>query len=339
MFGRRTELSSDSQVRGERRIKPQHTMDQQMYRQFMDEHVIPLKAKLDDFLPVILGLRKAAQLVMPAELPDAGILGATIDDRYRQKMAGKRLPGESLTDYLKSRTALMKRKNRIQDVRFRLQLLRDIYSDVVENSKSYQVYVDWIDKWGLNRKELEARPTIREIYIFKDEDIAVELEELQDLRKDIRYNFARNPDPSVSASVRIFPEEHNATFLRKAGSILGFPDCCIERYVFDRESGVLSPEMRASNQITHSDNPDDVDVFAYFTKDFFPCQPDCSEAAAKGRAIHKALQAIDPGLAKAYEEHVAANMRLVKQYPDIIQNRLARLQEEARQQGVEPGED
>ena len=80
-------------------------MDRQLYRQFMDEHVIPLRAKLDDFLPVILGLRKAAQIIMPAELPDAGILGATIDDRFRQKMSGQRLPGESLTDYLKNRAA------------------------------------------------------------------------------------------------------------------------------------------------------------------------------------------------------------------------------------------
>ncbi len=310
-----------------------------MYREFMDEHVIPLKARLDDFLPVVLGLRKAAQIVMPAELPDAGILGATIDDSFRQKMAGKRLPGESLTDYLKNRTARMRSKNKAQDLRFRLQMLRDIYRDVVEKSRSYQVYMNWIDKWGLHRKELAARPTIREIYIFEDEDIAVQLEELQDLRKDIRYNFAKNPDPSLSGSLRVFPEEHNSAFLRKAGGILGFPDCCIERYVFDRNSGVLSPEVRASNQIAHSDSPDDVDTYAYFTKDFFPCQPDCPEAAKIGRAIHKALCEVDPDLAKSYEEHVAGNMRLVKQYPDIIQNRLARLQQEARQQEVEPGEE
>ena len=44
------------------------------------------------------------------------------------------LPGESLTDYLKSRAATMRRKkNKAQDLRFRL-LLSDIYSDVVEKS-------------------------------------------------------------------------------------------------------------------------------------------------------------------------------------------------------------
>ncbi|MGI6620783.1 MAG: hypothetical protein ACOX35_04935 [Bacillota bacterium] len=313
-------------------------MDRQLYRQFMDEHVIPLRAKLDDFLPVILGLRKAAQIIMPAELPDAGILGATIDDRFRQKMSGQRLPGESLTDYLKNRAARLRRKNKAQDVRFRLQLLRDIYSDVVAKSKSYQVYMEWIGKWGLQCKELEARPTIREIYIFKDDDIAVLLEELQDMRKDIRYDYARNPDVLADGTFRVFPEEHNVAFLQKAGEILGFPVCCIERYAFDRNSGVLSPEVRASNQLAHSDNPDDVSMYAYFTKDFFPCQPDCEEAAAIGRAVYEALNEIDPELGQKYRDHLASNVNLVRQYPEIIQSRLARLQQEAKEQGVDPGE-
>ena len=72
-------------------------------------------------------------------------------------MAGQRLPGESLTDYLKSRAATMRRKkNKAQDLRFRLRLLSDIYSDVVEKSRSYQVYMDWIDRWGLKWKELST---------------------------------------------------------------------------------------------------------------------------------------------------------------------------------------
>ncbi|HHY12440.1 MAG TPA: hypothetical protein GX529_07405 [Firmicutes bacterium] len=311
-------------------------MNQQLFREFMDEHVIPFKIKLDDFLPVILGVRRAGQIVMPAELPDSGILGATIDDRFRQKMAGERLPGESLTDFLKGRAVRLRRKSRIQDLRFKLQALRDIYSDVVEKSKSYQVYMYWIDKWGLQRKELESRPTIREIYIFKDESAAVELEELQDLRKDIRYDFARNPDPSLSGSFRVFPEEHNAAFLKKAGRILGFPACCIDRYVFDRSSGVLSPEVRASNQIVHSESPDGVNDYAYFTKDFFPCQPDCPEAVAIGRAIYEAFQGINDELAGSYLKHVAANVMLVRQYPEIIQKRMAALQREAGSEGVDP---
>ena len=71
-------------------------MDQQLYLEFMNEHVIPLRAKFDDFLPVILGLRKAAQIIMPAELPDAGILGATIDDRFRRRWQDRGFPANRL---------------------------------------------------------------------------------------------------------------------------------------------------------------------------------------------------------------------------------------------------
>ena len=57
-----------------------------------------------------------------------------------------------------------------------------------------------------------------------------------------------------------------------------------------------------------------------------------------GRAI-QALSQVDPDLAGKYQEHLNSNMNLVRQYPDIIQNRLARLQQEAKQQGVDPGEE
>ncbi len=314
-------------------------MDEQVFREFMNEHVIPSRTKMDDFLPVILDLRKVAQIIMPAELPDSGILGATIDDRFRQKMAGKRIPGESLGDFIKSKTGKFWRRNRMQDIRFRLQALRDIYADVVEQSQSYRVYVDWIDKLGLKRKELESRPTIREMYIFKDDAVAVELEELQDLRKDIRYDAVRNPDPAIQGSFRVFPEEFNDAYLKKAGSILGFPVCCIDRYVFDRNSGVLSPEVRASNQIKHSESSDEIDKFAYFTKDFFPCQPDCPEAAELGKAMYDKLQDIDPETAEQYARHLVGNTALVKQYPEIIQKRMSKLKQQAGTEEVDQNEE
>lgn len=303
------------------------TMDEQLFREFMDEHVIPFRAKMDDLLPVVFGLRKAAQIVIPAELPDAGILGATIDDRFRQKIAGRRIPGESLGDFIKSKTSKFWRRNKMKELRFRLQALRDIYADVVEQSQSYRVYVDWIDKLGLKRKELESRPTIRELYVFKDDAIAVELEELQDLRKDIRYYSARNPDPSSQGSIRVFPEEFNNAYLKKAGNLLGFPICCIDRYVFDRNSGVLSPEVRASNQIVHSESSEEINKFAFFTKDFFPCQPDCSEAAKLGKAMYEKLQDIDSEIAEQYIRHLVGNTALVKQYPEIIQQRMVKLEQ------------
>jgi len=292
----------------------------------MKEIVIPLRIKFDDYLPVVLGVRKVSQMVMPAELPDASILGATIDDRFHQKMQGRRLPGESLTQYLREKTGKFWRKNALKEVQYRTGVLRDLYSDVVEKSHSYRVFVDWIDKLGLKRKELESRPTIREIYLFDDSEVATEIEELQDLRKDIRYEAMKSLDPSAPAYVKAFPEERNAAFLKRLGSILGFPSCCIDRYVFDRNSGVLTPEMRASNQLTGLENPEDYDPFAYFTKDFFPCQPDCPEASKIGKMMYEKIKELDPELANEFRSHLDDNVALVRRYPQIIQEKIGALE-------------
>lgn len=307
-------------------------MDDRILREFMDEPVIPLRTKMDDFLPVVLGVRRAAQIIMPAELPDAAILGATIDDRFRSKMEGRRIPGESLGNFIKAKTGKFWRRNKMQEFQFRLHVLRDLYAEIVEKSQSYKVYMDWITKLGLYKKELESRPTIKEVYIFNDPQVAVELEELQDIRKDIRYDSMKSPDLSAPVSLRAFPEEINTSFMKKLAAILDFPVCCADRYAFDRTSGVLSPEVRASNQIIHSENSEEVNSPAYFTKDFFPCQPDCPEAAKIGRAIYEKMKGIDAELADKYLQHAAGNVMLVKQYPEIIQQRIANLE---RQAGVE----
>ena len=49
-------------------------MDNQLFQEFMSEDLIPLRAKFDDYLPVVLGIRPVTQLVFPAELPDAAVL-------------------------------------------------------------------------------------------------------------------------------------------------------------------------------------------------------------------------------------------------------------------------
>lgn len=314
-------------------------MDKSTLEAFMKEEVIPIRVKFDDYLPCVLGVRRAAQIIMPAELPDASILGATIDDRFHDKMAGRRLPGESLSQFLKGKTGKFWRRNAMKEVQYRTEVLRDLYQDVVVKSHSYRIYMNWIEKLGLKYKELESRPTIREIYIFTDDSVAADLDELQDLRKDIRYEAMHNYDPSAPAYVRAFPEERNSAYLKKLGTILGFPRCCIERYVFDRSSGVLTPEVRASNQLQGLENPDECDPFAYYTKDFFPCEPDCPEAAKIGREVYEKLREIDPEVAERYKAHLSDNVSLVARYPEIIQEKVNELQKMAkREQEGDKGE-
>lgn len=301
-------------------------MDKELLTEFMAQEVIPLRTKFDDYLPVALGVRRASQVVVPAELPDATILGATIDDRFRQKAAGRRLPGESLQTFIKGKMGKYWRRNQMQEVRYRMEALRGLYSDVVERSHSYETFMKWVDKLGLKRMELESRPTIREVYLFTDPGVPKELEELQDLRKDIRYERLRTPSGNAPIHARAFPEEMNSAYLKKLGAILGYPACCIDRYVFDRDSGVLSPETRASNQLAHMEKPDDFDLLAYFTKDFFPCQPDCANAAQVGKAMYERLSEVDPQVAERFKAHLSENVDLVKRYPEMIQKRVEALE-------------
>lgn len=304
-------------------------MDKELLKEFMNEEVIPLRAKFDDFLAVALDVRRASQFISPAELPDASILGATIDDRFNQKMAGRKLPGESFGEFVKSKMGKYWRRNQVQEVRYRLDVIRSIYKDVVQNSHSYQTFIRWASKLGLAHKELESRPTIREVYLYKDPEVARELDELQELRKDIRWEKMRTPAGSQPGYARAFPEEMNPVYLKKLGRILGFPICCIERYAFDRESAVLTPEQRASNQLADLERPDERNAYAYFTKDFFPCQPDCESAADMGKAMYEKLLALDAEVAEKYRRHLEDNIALVRQYPEIIRRKIESLEKMA----------
>jgi len=313
-------------------------MDKGLLKEFMAEEAIPLRTKFDDYLAVALDVRRASQFISPAELPDAAILGATIDERFRQKMAGRRLPGESLSDFMKSKMGKYWRRNRAQEVRHRLDTLRAIYKDAVERSHSYETYLAWAKKLGLSHKELESRPTIREIYLFKDPEVARELDELQELRRDIRWEKSRSPVSNQPGYAVAFPEEQNPAFLKKLGRILGFPSCCIERYAFDRESAVLSPEQRASDQLVNLEKDEEYNPYAYFTKDFFPCQPDCDMAAQMGKEIHDALKAIDPHIAEEYLSYLSQNVDLVRQYPEIIQKKIELLERVAATTKTQEGD-
>jgi hypothetical protein len=207
-----------------------------------------------------------------------------------------------------------------------MESLRELYADVVESSHSYQTYIKWMDKLGLKRKELESRPTIREIYLYTDPSIPAELDELQDLRKDIRYERLRSPLGNTPLYSRAFPEEMHSAYLKKLGSILGFPLCCVDRYAFDRDSTVLSPEVRAANQLEHMEDPEDYNRFAFFTKDFFPCQPDCASAAQTGQLMYEKLGAISPEVAEQFTRHLDENVDLVRHYPEIIQKKVEALE-------------
>lgn len=302
---------------------------------FMKEPLIPVGTKIEDYLAVALGVRQTSMMVFPYDLPDASILGATIDERFRQKIQGKWVPGDSLGDYLYRRARKLLKRSPAAQARYKANLLSDIYEDVVKSSPSYESFMSWAGKLGLKNRQLQSRPTIREVFLFKSSDISSSLDALQDLRKDLRYEASRRAPQGIPPAEMAFPEQFNPEFVRRLGKLLGYPSCCVERYVFDRKSRILSPEERASNQIKEMGENEKPDIFAYFVRDFLPCTPWCEEASALGRKLMHELGQIDSGLPALYEKRLQENVSFVLKYPDMARQRareLERMREESTKQ-------
>ncbi len=100
----------------------------------------------------------------------------------------------------------------------------------------------------------------------------------------------------------------------------------------------MSPEQRASDQLVNLEKDEEYNPYAYFTKDFFPCQPDCDMAAQMGKEIHDALKAIDPHIAEEYLSYLSQNVDLVRQYPEIIQKKIELLERVAATTKTQEGD-
>lgn len=310
-------------------------MQRDTFADFMREPLIPVGTKIEDYLAVVLGVRQASMMVFPYDLPDASILGATIDERFRQKIQGKWVPGDSIGDYLSRKARKLLKRSPAAEARYKVNLLSDIYEDVLKSSPSYESFMSWAAKLGLKNRQLQSRPTIREIFLFKSSDLSSSLDALQDLRKDLRYEAMRRAPQGVPPVEVAFPEQFNPEFLRTLGKLLGYPSCCVERYVFDRKSRILSPEERASNQIKEMGENEKPDIFAYFVRDFLPCTPWCEEASTLGRKLMHELGQIDSQLPALYEKRLQENVSFVLKYPEMVRERareLERMRVEATKQ-------
>lgn len=310
-------------------------MQRDTFADFMKEPLIPVGTKIEVYLAVIIGVRQASMMVFPYDLPDASILGATIDERFRQKIQGKWVPGDSIGDYLSRQARKLLKRSPAAEARYKVNLLSEIYEDVIKSSPSYESFMSWAAKLGLKNCQLQSRPTIREIFLFKSSDLSSSLDALQDLRKDLRYEATRRAPQGVPPVEMAFPEQFNPEFLRTLGKLLGYPSCCVERYVFDRKSRILSPEERASNQIKEMGENEKPDIFAYFVRDFLPCTPWCEEASTLGRKLMHELGQIDSQLPALYEKRLQENVSFVLKYPEMVRERareLERIRVEATKQ-------
>lgn len=265
---------------------------------------------LECFLLVKLGLRRAAIVTVPAELPDGDVLGAQVDYEFRSRMAGQARD-------VKARFNDTIDRRRLSPIAFKTHVLRSSFANNVLSSFSYLAHREITRSLGLEVIESEVRPTIRELYVCRPEDreaVSELLRRRHEIQKETRPKFKA----SDAVEYYVYPEERDPEHLRTLGALLGYPGCCVEAYVKGRLAaegqGSEIPEERAAGQLRGTEGLE----AAYWVKDFFPCRPDCPEAAAKGEAARAALLLVDPAFASTYEELRRQNLARVREGPKAI---------------------
>jgi len=294
-------------------------LTQSQLKLLMADNRIHDRAKLECYLLVGLEVRKAALIMVPAEIPGLEGVGPEIDNEFYWRTTGRRDPSKPYTEFVSTRLMDTLRRFGKKSLPYKTQLLREIFDRKVISSPEYKAHLEWARDLGLRYKEKEVRPTIREIWIYTESDVGAEIDRLDELRKDLRFQAIRHPRPSAPPYYRVFPEEASPEFVRAIGEILGYPTCCLNKYVADRASMDVSVEMRAASQVEeHRATDKPVAEEAYFVRDFFPCTPDCAAAQDRGREAKHRLCELGEDVCSVYSDILAQNLERVVKYPEII---------------------
>jgi hypothetical protein len=273
-----------------------------------DDNILP-RIKIENFLLVSMGLRPCSLMTLPAELPDANAIGGAIDELVFPKLRGLRSEQDPLKK-LQLIGALKKEMSRV-------------YAETVKGSEQYKSHKFWVKWLGLRDLTVSVRPTVEELYIFRENSIGKKLESLMKDRQRYRAKAMTSVKPGMDKARYVYPEEFRSPWLKEIGNILGYPDCCVEAYAADREEG-RNVEVRASQQLKEAEERGAVDPFTYFIGYFFPCSPSCEEAQKKGASYRKSLVELLPSLGELYEISVVKNMEKVRLQPEIIEQYKAR---------------
>jgi hypothetical protein len=278
-------------------------VDAQRLSEFMEDENILTRIKVENYLLVQLGARPCSLMTLPAELPNGEAMGSAIDGIVSPKLSLVR--GEADP------------RRRLSYIRALKKEMRKAYHDAVEGSNEFKSHINWIRRLGLRSRKVEVRPTVRELYIFRDRAVENGLKKLMKERDRLRKRAYSRPSPQMDRIHFAYPEEFHGAWLREMGATLGYPSCCVDAYASERDSGV-NVEERASRQIEDLEKAGRVDPFAYFVGYFFPCAPDCGAASALGRECQERLRELHPSLEGVYASMVAENLERVRRQPEVI---------------------
>ena len=283
-------------------------MEPDLLDAFLEEPLVVPKSKLEAFLATYLGLRPASQVTIPAELPHGSQLGQRID--------------AAVKPHLSKLQAITDMKSRAKAVKAIKKMLEESFEVIVEGSDAYKAYYMWAEEFGLRNNQIKVRPTVHELYLFKEKGTGGRIRKLMKDRDKIRRRTQRRPGPNVDPIRFAYPEEYNEKWLLQNGEVLGYPECCVKSYARDRINGV-NVEARAARQLIETLKETEVDTHVYFTGYFFPCNPQCKNALSRGHTWADAFSALDPRLSGLYESVLLMNTELVLRQPELISKYLS----------------
>lgn len=277
---------------------------------------------LEYYLTVATGLRRCSLVTIPAEWPDAEDISRRIDDACIEDF--KQLAHE--------RDVIRKMKM-IRSVK---EKMRKISLAEIRSSLSYNSHISWINRLRLEVFEVEIRPTVRELFIYKEKDMKLRLENLMRKRLRFREEFLRHAGQSTPRSIAAYPEELYPEYLTEIGGLLAYPACCVKAYIEGREQEKPSAEQRAAAQISDIRALGlEPDVYAYFSKDFIPCSPTCVNASALGGNFHQGLATVDGRLSEFHLQCLKKNVDAVGSYVQRIEEHRAKISLRSRELGIE----
>jgi hypothetical protein len=285
-------------------------LDKQMLQHFMDEEKITSRVKIEAYLSTYLELRKCSQLIIPAEYPDSMELGQRIDEKMKTHV--------NMLQQIKDPNA---KAVGVQAVR---KMFEKNFEEIVEDSESYRIHSSWADKLALKSTQTAVRPTIHELYYFKDRKTRKLAQQIIRDRRKIRQKTIRNASYGDDKIKFAFPEEFDKGWLERMGSLLGYPDCCIKFYTRGRMNGV-NVEIRATQQLLDALKEKQVDTHAYYANNFLPCSPSCSKAIEQGYLWSDKLLELGEEYEKLYHEVLFHNTEFILKQPEIV-NTFSKLQ-------------
>lgn len=277
----------------------------------MEEKLILPRVKVEALLTTNLGLRPCSQITIPAEFPGGIDMGMTIDKKIEPAVRKIQTVKDAKAKYLA--VQVVKKK------------MGELFEECVEDTDQYRTLYSWADRLGLRKNQVPVRPTVHEIYIYKDRGFGRELNRVLNARLKLRRKVQRKPGPNMTEVRFAFPEEFDRKWILQMGKLLGYPSCCVERYADDRLSDT-NVELRAANQLKEALEEGDVDNRGYPLGFFFPCQPDCPNAVALGKKIHSGLAELNPSLGELYSRMIELNLTQVLKQPELIAQYLNQFQ-------------